>query len=88
MNAFLKLLITNLLFPLAKKFVNWVYTSFIVKDTTEDLQLKQDEREALMRTVKNATSNEERRLLSSAIARFNRLPVDEHKPVQSKAKSK
>ena len=88
MNWALKSLLVNLAYPLAKNFVSWVYANFVVKDATEDLQLKQAEREALMKAVTNATSNEERRLLSSAIARFNRLPIDEHKRVQPKAKSK
>ena len=78
MSAIVKPLIQYLLYPLAIKFASWAYSSYIIKNTEDDLNLTREERKALMEAVSNAKTNEERKQLSSAISKFNRMSVHKH----------
>jgi hypothetical protein len=68
----LQLFFVNVVYPLAQRLVGYIIDKYILEKSKKAIEKKQQKRKEIIKELKNASSNEERRALSIRLASLNK----------------
>lgn len=73
MQALVKPILQYLIYPLAIKLADFIYRKYIIGSIDHKYELSEQKRDALVKAIKEAKTNEDRRALSILLSDLNKL---------------